>query len=169
MKITRRQLRRLIQEIRIKPSIPNIPSGDAYTKIDSLARGNTTKASADVLANTFGFPGDSSYSSELKTYDDVSKIQGTEYAKDIMVQDVIDVYDEEVYNFTLDKIIYNEMNSVSVDEFDGFLKRLARAAFQHVHLNHGTPFTSTTTTTPMSSGEGVYRIYQALKKGSELI
>ena len=169
MKITRKQLRRLIQEIRIKPSIPNIPSDDALGKIDSLARGNTTKDSADVLAHTYGFPEDSSYSSELKAYDDVSKIPGIEHTKDIMVQDVIDVYDEEVYNFTLDKVIYNEMNNVSADEFDRFLKRLARKAFQHVHLNHGTPFTGPNTDIPMSSGEGVYRIYQALKKESELI
>jgi len=166
MKITRRQLRQLINEVRIKPSIPNIPSDDAYTKIDSLARGDTTKASADVLANTYGFPDGSSYSSELKTYDDISKITDKSHIKDMMVRDVIDVYDEEVYNFTLDTIIYNEMNNVSADEFDRFLKRLARKAFQHVHLNHGTPFTRPNTDTPMSSGEGVYRIYQELKKGA---
>ena len=58
-----------INETRIKPNIPNIPSGDAYTKIDDLARGNTTKPDADSLAGAFGYPEDRSYSDDLRTYD----------------------------------------------------------------------------------------------------
>ena len=159
----------MINEIRIKPSIPSVPSDDAYTKIDSLARGDSTKASADVLARTFGYPEGSSYSSDLKDYDDVSKIPVTEHIKNMMALDLIDLYDEVVYNFTLDKVIYNEMNNVSADEFDRFLKTIAREAFQYVHSNYGNPFQRPHTNTPMSHGEGIYRIYQELKKGSELI
>lgn len=167
MKITRNQLRKIISEVRIKPSIPNVPSDDALGKIDSLARGETTKSSADVMAQTFGYPEDKRYSEDLKAYDDVSMIPGTEHIKNIMVQDVIDVYDEEAHNFSLDKHIYNAMNNKSADEFDIYLKRLAHKVFQHVQINHGTPFKGTNT--PMSSGEGIYRIYQELKKRSELI
>ena len=36
MKITRRQLRKLIAEHMIKPGIPNVPSDDAMTKIDII-------------------------------------------------------------------------------------------------------------------------------------
>ena len=68
MKVTRRQLRRLI-ETTIKPSIPNIPSGEAYTKIDDLARQEEFQPSADSLAGAFGYPEDRSYSDDLRTYD----------------------------------------------------------------------------------------------------
>ena len=69
MKITRRQLRRLI-ETRIKPEIPSIPSGDNYIKIDDLARTSGTNASADIIAQTFGYPSDRIYSDDLYTYDE---------------------------------------------------------------------------------------------------
>ena len=68
MKLTRRQLRKLI-ETRIKPNIPNIPSDDAYIKIDDLARGASTKPDADSLAGAFGYPEDRSYSDDLRIYD----------------------------------------------------------------------------------------------------
>lgn len=68
MKITRRQLRKLI-ETTIKPSIPNIPSDDAYLKIDDLARQKEFQPDADSLAGAFGYPEDRSYSDDLRTYD----------------------------------------------------------------------------------------------------
>ena len=69
MKVTRRQLRRLI-ETTIKPSIPNIPSGEAYTKIDDLARQEEFQPSADSMAGAFGYPEDRSYSDDLRIYDE---------------------------------------------------------------------------------------------------
>ena len=68
MKVTRNQLRQLI-ETTIKPSIPNIPSGEAYTKIDDLARQEEFQPSADSVAGAFGYPEDRSYSEDLRTYD----------------------------------------------------------------------------------------------------
>ena len=59
-----------INETRIKPSIPNIPSDDSYIKIDDLARGVTTKLDADSMAGAFGYPEDRSYSEDLRIYDE---------------------------------------------------------------------------------------------------
>ena len=88
MKLTRRKLKRLIEAM-IKPSIPNIPSNDAYTKIDDLARQEEFQSSADSLAGAFGYPEDQSYSEDLRTYDQfgrqgasisVMRELGTKYA-----------------------------------------------------------------------------------------
>ena len=68
MKITRRQLRKLI-ETTIKPSIPSIPKDEFYDKIDTLARGGDTRPMADSMASSFGYPEDRSYSDDLQTYD----------------------------------------------------------------------------------------------------
>jgi len=76
MKITRRQLRRLINEVRIKPSIPNIPSDDALGKVDDLARQEEFQPSADSLAGAFGYPEDRSYSADLKGYDNLEAEMG---------------------------------------------------------------------------------------------
>ena len=73
MKLTRRQLRRLINEATIKPSIPNIPSDTAYTKIDDLARQSEFQPSADSIAGAFGYPEERSYSEDLRTYDTAAR------------------------------------------------------------------------------------------------
>ena len=76
MKITRRQLRRLINEVRTKPNIPNIPGDDALGKVDSLARQKESQPSADSLAGAFGYPEDRSYSADLKSYDNLEAEMG---------------------------------------------------------------------------------------------
>ena len=73
MKITRRKLKRLIEAM-IKPSIPNIPSDDAYTKIDNFARDKEMQADADSFAGAFGYPEDRSYVEDLKTYDAAGRV-----------------------------------------------------------------------------------------------
>ena len=80
MKLTRKQLRRLI-ETRIKPSIPNIPD-DAYTKIDTLARDPGVAHMADSMADAFGYPEDRSYVKDLKTYD----VAGREIFTDVYLK-----------------------------------------------------------------------------------
>ena len=74
MKITRRQLRKLIIEHMTKPRIPNIPSDAALTKIDDLARQEDFEADADSLAGAFGYPEDQSYSDDLRAYDDSGRL-----------------------------------------------------------------------------------------------
>ena len=69
MKLTRNQLRRLINEAMIKPGIPNVPSAEAQGKIDDLARAEEFQASADSMADVFGYPQDQSYSGDLMKYD----------------------------------------------------------------------------------------------------
>jgi len=69
MKITRSQLRKLIAEHMIKPSIPNVPSAEAQGKIDDLARQEEFEADADSLAHAFKYPEDRSYSADLRSYD----------------------------------------------------------------------------------------------------
>jgi len=68
MKITRRQLRHLI-ETTIKPSISNVPSEDLLGKIDNYAREPEMQPDADSFAGSFGYPDDRSYVEDLKTYD----------------------------------------------------------------------------------------------------
>ena len=68
MKITRRQLRRLI-ETTIKPSIPNVPSEKFLGRIDDFARDKEMQPDADSFAGSFGYPEDRSYVDDLKTYD----------------------------------------------------------------------------------------------------
>ena len=69
MKLTRRQLRKLIAEHMIKPGIPNVPSAEAQGKIDDLARQEEFQPDADSLAGAFGYPEDQSYSDDLQIYD----------------------------------------------------------------------------------------------------
>ena len=74
MKLTRKQLRKLINEAMIKPGIPNVPSAEAQGKIDDLARQEEFQASADSMAHTFGYPEDRSFSKDLKTYDEFGRL-----------------------------------------------------------------------------------------------
>jgi len=73
MKITRRQLRRLI-ETTIKPSIPNVPSRRFLGKIDDFARDKEMQPDADSFAGAFGYPEDRSYVDDLKTYDAAGRV-----------------------------------------------------------------------------------------------
>ncbi len=73
MKITRRQLRRLI-ETTIKPSIPNVPSDAALGKIDVLARADDNRLQADSLASAFDYPEDRSYADDLAPYDAANRV-----------------------------------------------------------------------------------------------
>ena len=99
MKLTRRQLRRLI-EIRIKPSIPNIPSDDSYTKIDKLARDPEYQHMADSMADAFGYPRDRSYSKDLKTYD----VAGREIFTDVYLKPFGDDEDEVTVVIPMDLV-----------------------------------------------------------------
>ena len=90
MKITRRKLRKLINEAMIKPGIPNVPSAEAQGKIDDLARAEEFQASADSMADVFGYPQDQNYSEDLMKYDQfgrqgasipVMRELGTKYAE----------------------------------------------------------------------------------------
>ena len=74
MKITRKQLRKLINEAMIKPGIPNIPSAEAMGKIDMMARSEDLQADADSMAGAFGYPEDRSYSADLRGYDAAGRL-----------------------------------------------------------------------------------------------
>jgi len=74
MKITRRQLRKLIIEHMTKPRIPNLPMGsedEVLSKLDSHARyaDKMSRIQADSLAAAFDYPEDRSYSDDLQLYD----------------------------------------------------------------------------------------------------
>jgi len=74
MKITRRQLRKLIIEHMTKPRIPNLPMGsedEVLSKLDSYARydDKMSRNQADSLAAAFDYPEDRSYSDDLQLYD----------------------------------------------------------------------------------------------------
>ena len=58
----------------IKPGIPNVPSDDAMTKIDMMARSEDMQPDADSIAGAFGYPEDKSYSADLKLYDDSGRL-----------------------------------------------------------------------------------------------
>ena len=73
VKITRKQLRRLI-ETTIKPSIPNVPSDEALGKIDFLARTHGHQTQADSLASAFDYPEDRSYVADLRTYEAANRV-----------------------------------------------------------------------------------------------
>jgi hypothetical protein len=68
MKVTRKQLRRLI-ETTIKPFIPNV-SADALGKIDAL----DDPKQVNNFAGAFGYPEDRSYSDDLRTYDAANRV-----------------------------------------------------------------------------------------------
>ena len=82
MKITRKELRQLINEAMIKPGIPKVPSEEAQGKIDDLARQEEFRPDAESMAHVFGYPEDRSYVDDLRGYDNipVMKELGKEYA-----------------------------------------------------------------------------------------
>ena len=74
MKITRRQLRKLIIEHMTKPRIPSLPVGsedEVLSKLDLHARypDKMSRNQADSLAAAFDYPEDRSYSDDLQLYD----------------------------------------------------------------------------------------------------
>ena len=161
-----------LMEIRIKPNIPNVPSAEAQEKIDDLARSQDFKDSADVMAHTFGYPEGRSYSQDLKDYDDIAKIPHIERLKSELVHHIIDIYDEEVHDYSLDKHIYNTMNKTAGEHsFESFLKILARDIYTHISRKYHNlpiphPFDNKIT---IHGADAIHRIYRALVEGSELI
>ena len=166
MKITRRQLRKLINEIRIKPSIPNIPNDNALGKIDDLARSSDNRLQSDSLADTFGYPEDRSYSTDLKDYDEIGMIPQIESEKDMMIEIMIDLYDEELYGYDLDAHMGKHYPPVlSEDEFDEFLRMTAREIYVYSERKYGDPFHGSTIhgiDHPMEREETLQRIERAL-------
>jgi len=71
MKVTRKQLRRLI-ETTIKPNIPDVPSDEALGKIDAVSQDDTFQA--DSFAGAFGYPEDRSYVDDLRTYEAANRV-----------------------------------------------------------------------------------------------
>ena len=161
MKITRKQLRQLINEVRIKPSIPDVPSDDALVKIDDLVRSGAP--GADPLADAFGYPEDRSYSDDLKSYDKVTDMRLEEFIKNMATQEIINVYDEDQHSGNLYDYISNVESTMSKAEFEAILKKLSVEALQHVDDLYGSDFENTMTKTQMSKEEKINRIYRLLK------
>tara|TARA_Y100000385_G_scaffold85851_1_gene88117 strand:- start:180 stop:740 length:561 start_codon:yes stop_codon:yes gene_type:complete len=143
MKITRKQLRRLI-ETTIKPSIPNVPSEDLLGKIDDFARDKEMQPDADSFAGSFGYPEDRSYVEDLGTYDAAGRaVIDTVYVKPMgqteaevlevpipyeLVDKVIEAYEDVTseegnMNSSRYAIPYDELRDAGVD------------IFRHIH-NH---------------------------------
>ena len=119
MKITRTQLRRLI-EVTIKPSIPNVPSDDSYAKIDKLARDPEYQHMADSMADAFGYPEDRSYVKDLKTYD----VAGRELFTDVYLKPFGDDEDEVTIVIPMDlvdSVIEAYEKVTAAEETDGYV------------------------------------------------
>jgi hypothetical protein len=99
MKISRKQLRRLI-ETTIKPSIPNVPSEELLSRIDNFARDPEMQADADSFAGSFGYPEDRSYVKDLKTYD----VAGREIFTDVYLKPYGDDEDEVTIVIPMDLV-----------------------------------------------------------------
>ena len=80
MKLTKETLKRIIKEeleatlgeMKTKPRIPNLPAGmedDFLGKIDDLARKKDYRSDADLMAHSFEYPKDRSYSADLEDYE----------------------------------------------------------------------------------------------------
>ena len=97
MKITRRQLRKLI-ETTIKPSIPD--ASDEYLgKIDDLARQPGFQDDADTFADALGYPEDRSYSDDLRVYDTAG----------MLTIETLRVYDGSIREPNVDVVIPPEL------------------------------------------------------------
>ena len=147
MKITRKELRRLI-ETTIKPSIPGL-GDDMLGKIDNFARSPDLQVDVDSFAGSFGYPEDRSYSQDLAIYDaagratiDMPKVplpSGEEKVIPIaiphdLVDDLIDKY----------QIVYDlEQRGASVGKDAWKLRAAAMKIYEHMSdelINkHGLP------------------------------
>tara|TARA_R110000782_G_scaffold175983_1_gene267081 strand:+ start:16 stop:534 length:519 start_codon:yes stop_codon:yes gene_type:complete len=165
MKITKKQLRQLI-ETTIKPSIPKIPNDNALGKVDDLARASDHRFQADSLAGTFGYPEDRSYSTDLKDYDEIGMIPQIESEKDMIINTMIELYDEELYGYELDAHIGEHYPPVlSDDKFNEFLRMQAREIYVYSESKYGDPFHGSTihgVDHPMEREEALRRIERAL-------
>ena len=112
MKITRKQLRKMINESillehRIKPSIPGLESDDHIENIDTLARGEDTRDMSDVMADTFGYSG--SYSSDLHDYDNISPLRMT-----IMISPFVSSYNPGLHHLDSDAPVKDGKHEVVI-------------------------------------------------------
>ena len=172
MKITRRQLRRLINEIRTKPYISDLPDDDMYTKINSLASDKSSKASADVIAQTFGYPEDRSYSTDLKDYDEVGMIPAMEHDKSRMIRYAVMTYEMEhlqpmtqIPNYSIEMYLIDKKSNLTDSEFDMFMKKLAEEIYQKEISVYGPRiFTDNVTNTQLSESDAINRIYHELRR-----
>ena len=178
MKITRRQLRRLINEVRIKPYVPDLPSEDMRSKHDDLAKGETSKASADVIAQTFGYPEDRSYSTDLKDYDEVGMIPAAELDNDQMIQYAVITYEMEylqpmfasIPHYSIEMHLINKKSKLTDAEFDLFMKELAAEIFKKETSVYGPAiFTNQVTNTQLTKGDAINRIYHELRRRGGLV
>ena len=175
MKITRRQLRRLINEVRIKPSIPNIPSDDMYTKINNLAKDRSGKNSADVIAQTFGYPEDRSYSTDLKDYDEVPLLPFIELDNDYMIRYVVMAYESEYLpqnppNNNIETYITNKKSKLTDVDFDEFMRELAKEIYEKILSSYGPAiFTNRHNDTQLTESDAINRIFHELRSRAKIV
>jgi len=88
MKLTRRQLRRLIKESLIS-EMPMIKPGldlddETYGKFEKMAMTDDpmTQTQVDFLASDFGYPEEKSFSSDLKTYYDLDLLPALRFSQE---------------------------------------------------------------------------------------
>ena len=116
MKITRQQLRKLI-ETTIKPTIPNVPNEKMLGRIDDFARDPEMQADADSFAGAFGYPEDRSYVEDLKTYDKAGRgLFDTVYVKPLGQTEAEEVTIEIPYEL-IDKVVKAHEDLDEVEEF----------------------------------------------------
>jgi len=172
MKITRRQLKRLINEIRTKPYISDLPDDDMYTKIDSLASVKSSKASADVIAQTFGYPEDRSYSTDLKDYDEVPLLPFIELDNDHMIRYVVMAYESEhlqpmtqIPDYSIEMYLIDKKSNLTDSEFDMFMKKLAKEIYEKILSSYGPPiFTNRHNDAQLTESDAINRIYHELRR-----
>ena len=138
MKITRKQLRRLI-ETTIKPTIPNVPSDSALGKINTLE----DPKQVDNFAGAFGYPEDRSYSDDLKTYDagnrvtfdtvDVSTGQATARKNYVSVPIPYELVDEVIKRHqTIVELENQGMRSQDIGRDAYTFRRAGEDVFAHI-------------------------------------
>ena len=180
MKLTRKQLRKLINEVRIKPSLPDVPSTEYSEKIDDLARQEEFQASADVIAQSFGYPEDRSYSTDLKDYDEVPLLPFIELDNDHMIRYVVMVYESEFLqpmiqssqnpNHSIESIIQETRRKLTDVDFDGFMKEFAKEIYEKILSSYGPAiFTNRHNDTQLAESDAINRIYHELRRRGKIV
>lgn len=136
MKISKRQLLRLIKEAMIKPSIPGLDP-DSYGKALDLARHKdaSVRQQADDLAGALGYP--DSFSADIGEYDNpvtretvgVGTPQGNIEKEVVIPRDLVDAV-VDVYQLIL-KVGETDPNDPDYDITYDF-KEAARDIFSHI-------------------------------------
>ena len=141
MKITRKQLRRLI-ETTIKPAIPDVPSDETLAKIDMISQDDIFQA--DALAGAFGYPEDRSYTDDLRTYeaagrvtfDSIEVVVGPSTIEIVHVPIPYELVDELVKRHqTIVELENQGMRSQDIGRDAYTFRSAAENVFQHIH-NH---------------------------------